>query len=509
MRPEDLQVNLRPRSSWEAMELGTALLRRHAGAVWRPWLLALLPLFAALNALAWALGQPWLAWLALWWLKPALERIVLYVLSRAVFGQAPGALAALRAQWRFARPMLGGYLSWRRLGPARSLLMPVDLLEGSQGAQRGMRRRVVAGPVYMQAALLTVVCAHFELALLLGCIAAVFLFVPAEQLPGSLQSFWGLLQDGPPRWLDLCFNVAAAAALAVVGPFYVAAGFGMYLNRRSESEAWDVELAFRRLRERLLARAAPLLVVFAIGLAALVAPPVQAQDGQAEAEDVPTLPVVFGRELQDDTGFRRAAARAYEDPLIGGKRTLVEWKPKHPATPKERSVERPAWLDALAGLVALGAEWGLWILLGVLLLVLALTARHWLPWLRGSGRAARRKAPAAAQVDELVLPETLPDDIPSAARRLWSEGRQRAALALLYRASVEAMVARTGAPLAPGATEAQCLRASRQLPGEEARGLFARMVKVWQYAAYAGRLPDDAGFETLLQQSQAQWTWTP
>ena len=102
MRPEDLQVNLRPRSSWEAMELGTALLRRHAGAVWRPWLLALLPLFAALNALAWALGQPWLAWLALWWLKPALERIVLYVLSRAVFGQAPGTLAALRAQWRFA-----------------------------------------------------------------------------------------------------------------------------------------------------------------------------------------------------------------------------------------------------------------------------------------------------------------------------------------------------------------------------------------------------------------------
>lgn len=90
MRPEDLQVNLRPRSSWEAMELGTALLRRHAGAVWRPWLLALLPLFAALNALAWALGQPWLAWLLLWWLKPALERIVLYVLSRAVFGQAPG-----------------------------------------------------------------------------------------------------------------------------------------------------------------------------------------------------------------------------------------------------------------------------------------------------------------------------------------------------------------------------------------------------------------------------------
>jgi len=33
MRPEALQVALRPRSSWEAMALGTALVRRHAGAV--------------------------------------------------------------------------------------------------------------------------------------------------------------------------------------------------------------------------------------------------------------------------------------------------------------------------------------------------------------------------------------------------------------------------------------------------------------------------------------------
>ena len=29
-------------------------------------------------------------------------------------------------------------------------------------------------------------------------------------------------------------------------PFYVAAGFGMYLNRRAELEAWDLEQEFRR-----------------------------------------------------------------------------------------------------------------------------------------------------------------------------------------------------------------------------------------------------------------------
>lgn len=50
MRLEQLTVQLRARSSWEAMELGMALVRRHAAAIWKPWLLVTLPVFALLNA---------------------------------------------------------------------------------------------------------------------------------------------------------------------------------------------------------------------------------------------------------------------------------------------------------------------------------------------------------------------------------------------------------------------------------------------------------------------------
>ncbi len=38
---------------------------------------------------------------------------------------------------------------------------------------------------------------------------------------------------------------AHAAAVLFVEPFYVAAGFAMYLNRRVELEAWDVEQDLR------------------------------------------------------------------------------------------------------------------------------------------------------------------------------------------------------------------------------------------------------------------------
>jgi len=527
MRPEDLDVALRPRSSWEAMELGTALLRRHAGAIWRPWLLATLPVLVLLSAAAWWLDLFWLAALLLWWLKPVFDRIPLYVLSRGVFGRTPSTAETLRAQWSFGRGALPGYLLWRRLSPVRSLLMPVDMLEGSVGAQRRMRRRVIGGPAYAQATLLTWISWHFEMALTLGAVAAVFIALPADVLPGSLRSFWMLLTGGPPPWLQLALNVAGWLAMSVIGPFYVAAGFGLYLNRRTQTEAWDVELAFRRLRERLHAQAAASLVVALLACAWLLPLPAQAQqdapaqpqsqsqekDGDNEAavpacplpvdeESPATLEQVFGAQRVDDARFRKAAARAYEDPLLGGERTVVEWVPKNKP---EVDLDRPD-LSGLARLVSMIAEWGLWILAALLLLAIVLTAPRWLPWLRGSARRARADTPSVESVP-LPLPEALPDDIATVARRLWQQGRHRDALALVYRGSVEAMARQAGVELPPGATEAQCLRAARKLPLATARELFARVVRVWQYAAYGGRLPETDEFDALLDAARLQWEW--
>jgi len=518
MRPEDLEVALRPRSSWEAMELGTALLRRHAGATWRPWLLATLPLFALFNAVAWWLGQVWLAAVAMWWLKPLFDRIALYVLSRAVFGRTPAAIETLRAQWGFGRGAIAAHLLWRRLSPARSLLLPVDLLEGTAGARRRERRRAIGGPPYPQAALLTWTCWLFEWALALGVVAAVFLALPAELLPDSLRSFWATLRAGPPPWLQLGFNAALWLAAGLVGPFYVAAGFGLYLNRRTETEAWDVELAFRRLRERLSAlavrSAAAALLACLLLPAGLRAqdrshmrepdPPAAGADAGTEAAGVAaSLQDVFGAPLADEAGFRDAAARAYRDPLLDGRRTVVEWRPKSPQ--QERQGRMPD-LSAVAAWLALLGEWGLWILAGVAVLAIALAARRWLPWLRGSARGERRPAPAV-RTEAVAAPEALPDAIAAAARRLWQDGRHRDALALLYRASVESMAVQAGVELPPGATEAQCLRAARHLPPDAARELFARTVRIWQHAAYAGRLPAHEEFHGLLDASRLQWGW--
>ncbi|QSQ30535.1 DUF4129 domain-containing protein [Xanthomonas translucens] len=557
MRIERLDVVLRARSAWEAMELGSALVRRHAGAIWKPWLLISVPLFALLNLGAWAIDQLWLAGLALWWLKPVLDRIPLFVISRGVFGDVPRVRDTLRAQLRWGWDPMFGYLTWRRLSPARSVFMPLELLEGASAEQQRQRRRSLGGAVYGHALLLASVCWHFEAMLCLACIATILMFVPVELLPETVRAAWALVGEENPVWADVGLNVFGWLAMTLIEPFFVGAGFGLYLNRRTEIEAWDVEMALRRLRER-LGSAAPLLLALVLlaapgaalraqnaaqgagGPAVAAEPqarpapapqPAQetASDGgdikdpakaqEKSADDAPepiALDDVFDTVPAAAARFDRAADRAYQDPLLSGKRSIGYWKKRDrnddddnekkpdPAKPDPRFGR--GLLASVAAVFAFVGEWGMWLLAGMLVLVLLLTARHWLPWMRGSGRKRAAVETPVAHAPVLSA-EPLPDDVATSARRLWREGRQRDALALLYRASVATVCERANLALPPGATEAQCLRASRRLPDAADRDLFARMVRTWQYAAYAARLPDDDAFDGLLDALQQQYRW--
>ncbi|WP_133479896.1 DUF4129 domain-containing protein, partial [Cognatilysobacter segetis] len=89
---------------------------------------------------------------------------------------------------------------------------------------------------------------------------------------------------------------------------------------------------------------------------------------------------------------------------------------------------------------------------------------------------------------------------------LWQAGQPREALALVYRAAVDSMLAATGRVLPPGATEAQCLRVAQALP-DVPRQAFARVVRLWQYAAWAERLPARADFDAALDDAAAAFGW--
>lgn len=525
MRLDQPRVELRPRSPWEAMELGTALVRTHARAIWLPWLLVTLPVFVALNAIGWFTGLlPWVA-LAMWWLKPVFDRIPLFVLSRSLFGEAPSVRETLAAQRHWAWRAMPAYLTWRRLGLARALYLPVDLLEG--GAHPGQRRRVIGGSVRGTAVLSTVVCMGFEAALVFAAYALVMLFVPVEFMSESARAMWALLSEAPPAWVQVASNAVVWLATTLIEPFYVGAGFGLYLDRRTQIEGWDIEIAFRRMRQRLQALLPLLLVACALGVAMprqaqaqqapttaeeAAEPPVQATPAHPEPDtkktrvvQAPTLPKVFPQ-VQDKARFAKAVKQAYKDPLLSPSRIEKTWVPRNPAKPDQASKQGP-FAQWISRAVAAIGEYGLWLLAAVFVGLLIATHRQWRPWLRGMAPTPHAAETAVASEAQLA-PDAIPDDVAGGARQLWAEGRKRRALALLYRASVAGMVARTGAVLVPGATEAQCLRAARALRDEADRDAFGRMVRVWQYAAYAERLPDDDAFEDLLGGLGGRFGWT-
>jgi len=81
-----------------------------------------------------------------------------------------------------------------------------------------------------------------EIALTFAIVSLAFWFAPSGQAPDLMDLF---VTDRPSMLL-IAVPIAYALAVLFLEPFYVAAGFALYLNRRAELEAWDIEQEFRR-----------------------------------------------------------------------------------------------------------------------------------------------------------------------------------------------------------------------------------------------------------------------
>ena len=240
MRVDALAVRLRPRTPLEAADLGVALCR---GAVRSAYTgLAFVALPVVLLALASREIAAWLPSIVIWWAKPWLDCTVLFILSRAAFGQPTSVADIWRAQREIWWRRLLFSLTVQRLSPWRLITQPVYQLEGlsvwkARPRVRQVRRRRTAAAA--------MVCATFSLAetsLWLGMMSLAFWFAPPDWWP----ELGPLLAGELPGALSLMAPLAYGATVLFVEPFFVAAGFAMYLDRRAELEAWDIEQEFRR-----------------------------------------------------------------------------------------------------------------------------------------------------------------------------------------------------------------------------------------------------------------------
>lgn len=484
-------VVLRPRTSWEAVDLGFAMARRWFVRLWGLWLCAALPVYLAAFALL-----PESTWvvptLVVWWFKPLYEPPLLYWASRAMFGEELGWRDMRRSWWRVARPGLVSNLTWRRFNPFRSFHMAVMVLEGLHGRQR-RERMLLLGRNQHAAAWLTTIGLAFETVLELSFIVLVVLMIPDEL---RWTDEW-TLAFGSGDFSLMLGELGALAAMSAMAPFYVSAGFSLYMNRRSSLEGWDIELAFRRILSARMRQSPPRRAAAAAVLAAFL------------CAFAPSTPDARAGAAPDAERAATVIEAVLEHPDFGRPETDTYWK--YVGDDQEES-EDPgltgAWLDWLLDVlqgfmkgVAAVSEVLLWLAVGV--------ALAWITsWAVANGRritAPRRRRvgeprPAGRLFDLDVSPASLPADVAGTAAALLDRGDPRAALSLLYRGMLSRFVHEQELPIADSATEGECLAlVSRERPPLE-HDYFTSLTREWIRMAYAHRVPAGETVRSLCHQ---------
>jgi hypothetical protein len=474
---------IRPRSPWEAIDLGFSMVR----AWWRPllsgWLATVAPVWCLV--FLFLSGRPGLALFILWWLRPLFDRVPLHVVSRCLFGDVPSAgtvAADLRQLW--GRDLLAA-LTVQRLDPARSFHLPVGQLEGLTGAARRRRKELLNRSGRAAATWLTAACALLELVMVLALVGLITLLSPWEaSLQAALQTAWA--DETVPYWLGVAFGGLAFLAFLIIEPFYVAAGFSLYLSRRTQLEGWDVEIAFRRLAGRLTG----------------------ARRGRGRAAAVALLVLGLGAAGISEAGVRGLAAttpdptqvlhRVLASPDFRTRKKVTTWRLKDgkPA-PEEKSPRfEPPSLRMPGELISVIAMFAGAVMVVILVALLIGVARNWRR--RGPrGEADEDKDALPEAVFGLdIRPESLPPDVPAAAWAAWEQGDPAAALGLLYRGALACLVHRDGLEVAASWTEGDCLTVVRRRASPASADYFTALTRAWQSTAYAHRPP--AGEETKV-----------
>jgi hypothetical protein len=502
MQVDRLAVELRQRNGFESLDLGFAMYRAWDRALFRAWAATYVPTAVVLSLVLWQ--HPTIVLFVVWWLKPLFDRVLLYVYSQAMFGAAPTTREVLREVPNLVRhTRLLAALTTFRLSMARSLFLPVWQLEGQRGPAARERRRVLGARTYGYAAWLTFVCVNVGYIWGLGMFLIARMLMPDDAMPQF--SFLDVFTPNRDSlWLGHAANFAAFCVETVIEPYFVGAGFSLYLNRRSELEGWDLEVEFRRMAQRHAGARAPIAATAALAalvacLALVPADPCTAAEPTraAGAPSTPSTPFAPG-------AVKRELKAVMDDPVFGEKKTESRWVPR-----AKDDAKTPAWWRALrdfmkrvAQVIDEAGRVVIWAAGGVLLaLAIYLVIKHRERWRKRS--AARVVPQSIFGLD--VRPVSLPDDVAADARARLAAGDTRGALSLLYRGALSTLIHAGGVDFKSGDTESECWRRAAPVLSPAGGAYFRALLDAWLLTAYAHRPPTAADLVALCERWPAHF----
>jgi hypothetical protein len=282
--------------------------------------------------------------------------------------------------------------------------------------------------------------------------------------------------DYSTSWLFLLFY---CISLTLIEPLFVGAGFAMYVNSRTLTEGWDIELSLKRLSERLridfISKGTQLLLVVC-GMSFLMMSDVSAETPQEKAERITSAEEYTVHQRQEEE--------------------LVK-------TRKSSGSSSGSWFFDLGG--AGGVFQGIFLLLfwAIVIAVVGL-----LIWVILKNKHALNQTNSLDEIDDRpvvksvmgmdVTPESLPKALVEEAREAWLRGDHQLALSLLYRGAISWMVNQERVPIVESDTENDCVRrvTDKQIQDGKEQ-FFSNLTERWVGLAYGKNLPQESEVMTM------------
>lgn len=474
------------------------MLQRWFRTIATSWLVVTWPVFFVINYFLY--DHPLLAAILFWWLLPIFDRIPLHILSRVLFGEIVTIHSVLKAWPKILYPHFIKSLTIYRLDFARSYNLPVWQLEKLSGNARAQRAKVLQKMQISNATNLSLICLFMEIVLFISLFGLLMMIIPeyyADQMARALLDGDQLWWDGP------LINLFVYITYLIIEPFFVAGGFSLYINRRTELEGWDIEIIFRQLAERIKEPARTAILVIGVCVMLELAAPFQLGVVHAQQPDQENISL---QSAITNQSAKKSIQEIMATDEFQHKNKVAGWHLKDPSFAEEKEDNDFGFdlfnLKWLGDTLAFVGQILLWMAVPTLFLAAVYFYLKWMPEGAGKKRFRFNKDLPKSLFGLEITPESLPDDVAGTALALCDAGKVIEALGLLYRGALTTLVHRDGINLKGSATEGDCIRIVTQHTGEIAqptRRFFQLLTRQWQFAAYAHRFPGGKVMEELCQ----------
>jgi len=474
------------------MDAGFTLARAHYTKLVILWLGFSLPVFLLCVLMQLTLGWSLMIFVW-WWFKPLYELPITLYLSKALFSEP----LSIRTAWKMTLSHLWTlfktFLGFARLSTGRSMTANVVFLEQLPRKKRGTRIQTLKLVPTRHYALMFA-CVNIEIIVAYAIITVIGGLLIAETTADIdwevLMHFATESPEFTPWIVATSFTSLFAAAL--VAPFYVAGGFLIYINRRMQLEAWDIEHRFRRIQPRKGAAtiASTVLIVLCLSTSDPSVAAERAQSLDTPAEVANQVQEILARE---DFGATKT-------------RKVPKFKNKDDDEEEDEDEDSfdSSWLDWLRdgslSPFAVFAKGLLWTMIALFIGLLIYTLLQFKQPKRKNKNTISRVGREVEDAKNHPLTQNLPADIAAAAEHLLQRGERRQALSVLFRGALRAVMDEHDLKVSRGATESDCKQSVSSVANENQITTFSNLLGVWQKEAYANKPQQEHVIATLIEQ---------